>query len=110
MENSSPSSKQHTFIIVAINFFTKWVEAILLKEITQESVIDFIKNHIMYRFGIPQMILVDHETSLNGERVKSFLDKFGIQLVNSTPYYAQSNGQTESSNKALKNIIRKMIE
>ncbi|XP_038715096.1 uncharacterized protein LOC120008799 [Tripterygium wilfordii] len=54
--------------------------------------------------------MVDHSTSLNGERVKGLLEEFGNQLVNSTPYYAQSNGQAKSSNKALKNIRRKMVE
>lgn len=104
-----PSFKQHTFIIVATDFFTKWVEAIHLKEISQKSIIEFIRDHIIYRFGIPQTPMVDHGTSLNGDQVKEFLSKFGVKLVNSTPYYAQSNGQAESSNKILKNIVRKMI-
>ncbi|XP_038687510.1 protein NYNRIN-like [Tripterygium wilfordii] len=73
-----PSSKHHTFIIVAIDFFTKWVEAIPLEEIAQENVIEFIKNHIIYRFGIPQTIMVDHGTSPNGERVKALLEEFGM--------------------------------
>ncbi|CAI9771431.1 unnamed protein product [Fraxinus pennsylvanica] len=105
-----PFSKQHTFIIVATDFFTKWVEAIPLKEITQKSVIEFIRDHIIYRFGILQTLMVDHRIFLNGDQVKEFLSEFGVKLVNSTPYYFQSNGQAESFNKILKNIIRKMID
>lgn len=45
-----PSSEQHTFIIVVKDFFTKWVKAIPLKEIYQKSVINFIRDHIIYRF------------------------------------------------------------
>lgn len=81
-----------------------------MREITQKSVIEFIRDHIIYRFGIPQTIMVDHGTSLNGDQVNKFLSEFGVKLVNSTPYYAQSNGQAESSNKILKSIIRKMID
>ncbi|GAB2268987.1 hypothetical protein Dimus_038752 [Dionaea muscipula] len=105
-----PSSKRHTFIIVATDFFTKWVEAIPLREITQEQVIRFITEHIIYKFGIPQTIMVDNGPSLNGERVRDMLGEFGVRLVNSTPYYAQSNGQAEASNKMIKGVIRKLID
>lgn len=82
-----PSSKQHTFIIVATDFFTKWIEDIPLKEISQKSIINFVCDHMIYRFGIPKTLTMDHGTSLNGDQVNEFLSDFGIKLVNSTPYY-----------------------
>jgi hypothetical protein len=54
-----PSSKGHKFVLVAIDYFTKWVEAIPLKVVTSANVIEFIKEHIIYRFGIPQTIMAD---------------------------------------------------
>ncbi|XP_057442139.1 uncharacterized protein LOC130733871 [Lotus japonicus] len=45
------SSRQHRYIIVVIDYFTKWVEAIPLQNVTQDTVIEFIQNHIVYRFG-----------------------------------------------------------
>ena len=46
-----PSSKGHKFILVAMDYFTKWVEAIPLKTITSKNMVDFVKEHIVYRFG-----------------------------------------------------------
>ncbi|XP_051140129.1 uncharacterized protein LOC127257703 [Andrographis paniculata] len=50
------SSKQHSFILVAIDYFTKWVEAVPLKNATHKEVIEFVLNHIVYRFGIPHTL------------------------------------------------------
>ena len=53
------SSKGHNFILVAIEYFTKWVEAVPLKKAEQKDVIKFIKEQIIHRFGIPQCITTD---------------------------------------------------
>ena len=50
------SSKGHNFILVATNYFTKWVEVVPLKNVEQKDVIQFIKEQIIHRFGIPQSI------------------------------------------------------
>ena len=47
------SSKRHNFILVATDYFTKWVEVVPLKKVEQNDVIQFIKEHIIHRFGIP---------------------------------------------------------
>jgi len=57
-----PSSKNHKFILVATDYFTKWVEAIPLKNVTSKEMIEFVKEHIIYRFGIPQTITADQGT------------------------------------------------
>ena len=49
----------HKFILVAIDYFTKWVEAIPLKTTTSKNMVDFVKEHIVYHFGIPQTITTD---------------------------------------------------
>jgi hypothetical protein len=48
-----PSSKGHKFVLLATDYFTKWVEAIPLKKVTSENMVEFVKEHIIYRFGIP---------------------------------------------------------
>ena len=55
----SPSSKGHKFILVATDSITKWVEAIPLKSLTLANMIDFVKEHIVYQFGIPQTTTTD---------------------------------------------------
>jgi hypothetical protein len=46
-------------VLLATNYFTKWVEAIPLKKVTSENMVEFVKEHIIYRFGIPQTITTD---------------------------------------------------
>ena len=104
-----PSSKHHCFILMATYYLTKWVEAKRYKAVDETEVIGFIKD-LIHRFGIPQTIIVDNGTVFDGKIVKSFAAEFGISLVNSTPYYAQTNGQVESSNKSLKKRIQRVVE
>ncbi|XP_016207170.1 uncharacterized protein LOC107647616 [Arachis ipaensis] len=87
-----PSSKNHKFILVAIDYFTKWVEAVPLKEVGQSEVIDFIEEHIIYRFKISQTLSIDQGTTFTGQRIKNFATSRNINMVTSNPYYAQANG------------------
>jgi hypothetical protein len=48
-----PSSKGHQFILAIIDYFTKWVEAVPMKSVTSRDVINFVKEHVIHRFGIP---------------------------------------------------------
>jgi hypothetical protein len=57
------SSKGHRFVLVATNYFTKWTEAIPLKNMTHKEVIHFILEHIVHRFGIPQTLTTDQGSS-----------------------------------------------
>jgi hypothetical protein len=104
------SSKGYCFVIVATDYFTKWTEAIPLKIMTHREVIEFITGHIIHRFGIPQTLTTDQGTSFISKEVREFVDSCGIKLLNSSPYYAQANGQAESSNKTLVKLIKKKIE
>ncbi|XP_028098977.1 uncharacterized protein LOC114298568 [Camellia sinensis] len=105
-----PSSKQHSFILVATDNFTKWLEAVPLKVVNQSHVIDFIKNHVVHRFGLPQTITVDHRPMFNGDEVKEFGKVYSIKILNLSPYYAQTNGQAKSSNKTIRATLSKVIE
>ena len=64
---------------------------------------------IIHKFGLPQTITVDNGLALNGSRVLAFTQDHGIKICNSTPYYAQANGQAESTNKIIKNNIRTVV-
>jgi hypothetical protein len=105
-----PSSKGHCFVIVATDYFTKWTKAIPLKNMTHKEVIEFITEHIIHRFGIPQTLTMDQGISFVSKEVREFVETYGIKLLNSSPYYAQANGQAESSNKILIKPIKKKIE
>nr|KYP42717.1 Pro-Pol polyprotein [Cajanus cajan] len=104
-----PSAKNHKYIIVAIDYFTKWVEAIPVKEVDQKEVINFIEDHTIFRFGIPQTINTDQGTIFTGRKVVQYAQSRGIKMITSTPYYAQANGQVEAANKVIIALIKKYI-
>ena len=82
-----PSSKDHSFLLVATDHFTKWVEGIPLKKVEQKDVIQFFKEWIIHRFGIPQFITNDQGTMFTGEEMNYFAANYGIQLIKSTIFY-----------------------
>jgi transposase InsO family protein len=96
--------------LVATDYFTKWTEVVPLKNMTHKKVIEFITKHIIHRFGIPQILTTDQGTSFVSKVVRKFTELYKIKLFNSSPYYAQANGQAESSNKTLIKLIKKKIE
>jgi transposase InsO family protein len=104
------SSKGHRFMLVATDYFTKWTEVVTLKNMTHKEVVEFITKHIIHRFGIPQTLTTDQDTSFVSSQVREFIESYKIRLLNSSLYYAQANGQAKSSNKTLIKLIKKKIE
>jgi hypothetical protein len=80
------------------------------KNMTHKEVFKFITEHIIHRFGITQTLTMDQGTSLTSGQVREFPHSYKIKLLNSSPYYAQPNGQAESRNKTLIKLIKKKIE
>ena len=105
-----PSSKGHRSMLVAADYFTKWTEAVPLKNMTHREVNEFITEHIIHRFGIPQTLTTDQGTSFISKEVRAFAESYKIKLLNLSLYYAQANGQAESSNKIFIKLIKKKIE
>jgi hypothetical protein len=75
------SSKGHKFVLLATNYFTKWVEAIPLKKVTSENMVEFLKEHIIYRFGIPQTITTDQGAQFVSLEFREFAGKHGNQIT-----------------------------
>jgi hypothetical protein len=99
------TSKGHQFILAITDYFTKWVEAVPMKSVASKDVINFIKEHVIHKFGIPQTITTDGGSVLRSEEFKKFTTDMGIKLIRSSPYYAEANGQAEASNQSLIKVI-----
>jgi hypothetical protein len=103
------SSKGHQFILVATDYFTKWTEAVPLRNMTHREV-SFVQEHIIYWFGVPQTVTTDQGPSFMSHQFSYFTESMKIKLLNSSPYYAQDNGQAEAGNRVLIKIIKKRIK
>jgi transposase InsO family protein len=75
-------------MLLATDYFTKWTETVHLKNITHKEVIEFITEHIIHRFGIPQTLTTDQGTSFVSKEMSEFAELYKIKLLNSSPYYA----------------------
>ena len=104
------ASNGHRFILVAIDYFTKWVEAVTLKSVTKKVMVDFIHFNIICRFGIPKVIITDNAANLNSHSMQEVCYQFKIEHRNSAPYRPKVNGAIEAANKNIKKILRKMVQ
>uniref|UniRef100_A0A2N9I710 Uncharacterized protein n=1 Tax=Fagus sylvatica TaxID=28930 RepID=A0A2N9I710_FAGSY len=105
----NPASGGYIWILVATEYFTKWVEAIPLKKATGAAVANFIREHIITRFGIPYKLITDNGTPFINKDVQEVLEHYRVKHRRSTPYYPQGNGQAEATNRMLLRILSKMV-
>jgi hypothetical protein len=82
------SSKGHRFVLMATNYFTKWVDVVPLKNMTHKEVINFMMENIVYQFGILQSLTTDQGASFMSHQFKEFVDSLHNKMLNSSPYYA----------------------
>jgi hypothetical protein len=71
-------------VLVAIDYFTKWIDAIPLKNMMHKEVIHFILEHIVHRFGIPQTLTMDQGSSFMSHQVHEFAESLKIKLLSSS--------------------------
>jgi len=74
-----------TYILLAIDYVSKWVEAKATKTNNARVVIDFVRSHIFYRFGIPRAIVSDQGTHFYNRSMGALLQKYGVVHKISTP-------------------------
>jgi hypothetical protein len=104
-----PSSKGHKFVLVATDYFTKWVEAIPIKIVVLGNMIDFVNERIVYWFGIPQNITTNQGSQFTSGELEEYANSLGIKLLNSSPYFGQANRQAEATNKGIIKLIKRKI-
>ena len=103
------ASNGHRFILVAIDYFTKWVEASSYAHVTQNVVKRFIEKNLICRYGPPEKIVTDNAQNFNGKMIAELCTKWKIKHSNSSPYRPKMNGAVEAANKNIKKIIQKMV-
>ncbi|PKI70779.1 hypothetical protein CRG98_008839 [Punica granatum] len=102
------ASNRHMFILVAIDYFTKWIEAITLASVIAKAIARFLRRDVISRYGVPTTIITDNAKNLNNKVIDELCAQFKIRHRNSTPYRPQMNGAVEAAKKNIKKIIEKM--
>ncbi|CAL1384199.1 unnamed protein product [Linum trigynum] len=87
------------WLIVAIDYFTKWVEARAITGLTAQQVEKFLWENIICRFSLPHTIILDQGTQFTSESLQTYCARYGILLRYASVAYPQANGQAESANK-----------
>ena len=101
------SSSNNRYIIVAVDYLTKWPEAKPVPEATAEQTVRFIYEDIICRHGCPGKIITDRGTHFNNHLLQTLIQKFQINHNMSTPYHPQTNGLVERFNRTLKEALAK---
>ncbi|KAJ9562176.1 hypothetical protein OSB04_007336 [Centaurea solstitialis] len=104
-----PSSYSNRYILVAVDYVSKWVEAIASPTNDSRVVSKFLKRNIFPRFGVPRIIISDGGCHFIESKFESLLKKYGVQHRVGLPYHPQTSGQVEISNRELKTILEKTV-
>src|SRR4051812_23473705 len=92
-----------------MDYFSKWVEVVPLREVKSDDVINFLERNIIYRFGIPHRITSDNAKAFKSNKMHRFMEKYKIKWNYATGYYPQANGAIEAFNKTLGKILKKTV-
>ncbi|KAL0442225.1 UNVERIFIED_CONTAM: hypothetical protein Sradi_0161400 [Sesamum radiatum] len=87
-----------SYILLVVDYVSKWVEATTSRTGDSAVVIDFVKSHIFNRFGVPREIINDQGSHFYNRAVGNLFKKYGVHHRVATAYHPQTNGQAEVSN------------
>nr|GEV47359.1 reverse transcriptase domain-containing protein [Tanacetum cinerariifolium] len=103
-----PSSRGNKYILVAVDYLSKWLEAKALPTNDARVVCKFLKN-LFARFGKPRAIISDRGTHFCNDQFAKVMQKFSVTHRLATPYHPQTSGQMEVSNRGLKRILEREV-
>ncbi|GJT68498.1 reverse transcriptase domain-containing protein [Tanacetum coccineum] len=103
-----PSSRGNKYILVAVDYLSKWVEAKALPTNDARVVCKFLKT-LFSRFGAPRAIISDRGTHFCNDQFSKVMLKYGVTHRLSTAYHPQTSGQVEVSNRGLKRILERTV-
>lgn len=104
-----PTSGTHKYILVAVDYVSKWVEAIASPTNDSRVVQKFMKSVIFPRFGVPRLLISDGGSHFIERGFEALLKKYGVHHRIATPYHPQTSGQVEVSNRQIKSILEKTV-
>ena len=104
-----PASYNNLYILLAVDYVSKWVEAIPTRTNDAKVMAQFLRSNIFSRFGTPRALITDNGTHFCNKVIDKVLQKYGVRHHTSLAYHPQSNGQAEVSNREIKYILEKTV-
>ena len=104
-----PSSFGNIYILLAVDYVSKWVEATACPRNDAITMVGFIQRNILSRFRAPRTIISDEGSHFANKVFAKLMSKYGIKHLIGLGYHHQSNGQAEISNREIKKIMEKTV-
>ncbi|CAA7023587.1 unnamed protein product [Microthlaspi erraticum] len=104
-----PSSNGHNYILVAVDYVSKWIEAIPCPTCDAKVVVKLFRTIIFPRFGIPRVVISDGGSHFINKVFEKLMRSHGVKHKVATPYHPQTSGQVEVSNRQIKAILEKTV-
>jgi len=101
--------RQMNYLIVAIEYFTKWIEAEPMAQITVHKVQHFVWKNIVCHFGVPRCLISDNVTQFASQQLGKLCTEVGIKQVFASVEHPQTNGQVESANRVLLRGLKRRL-
>ncbi|RDX72095.1 Pro-Pol polyprotein, partial [Mucuna pruriens] len=103
-----PVSNGYSYILLAVDYVSRWVEAIATKTNDAKVVVGFFKSNIFCRFGVPKALISDQGSHFCNRAMAFLLQKYGVAHRIAIAYHPQTNGQAEVFNREIKQTLQKM--
>ena len=102
--------RQMMYLVVAIEYFTKWIEAKPVAHITTHKIQHFMWKNIVCRFGIPKRLVSDNDTQFASQQLGKLFTEMGIKQVLTSVEHPQTNEQVEFANRVLLRCLKRRLE
>ena len=97
------------YILLAMDYVSKWVEAVACPKNDANTVVGFLQRNILSRFGTPRTIISDGGSHFANNVFDKLMSRYGIKHIMSLAYHPQTNGQAKISNREIKRLLEKTV-
>jgi transposase InsO family protein len=105
-----PTTRHRRWLVVAVDYFTKWIEAAPITAITADNVENILWKDILCRHGQPSTLVSDNSTQFASVKIADFCKQYGIKQIFSSVEHPQTNGQAEAANKVILTGLQKRLD
>ena len=105
-----PKVNGYEYILMAVDYVSKWVEVVATRTNTSKVVSEFVESHIFCRYGCPRAMISDGGSHFVNHAFRSILKKHGVHHRITSPYHPEANGQIELCNREIQKILKKIVK